>query len=300
MPKEKRNPLGFTEKQLKIILDFCRVVTKDPKIFCSEFHRKYNPYSRKQTTIDLIYKAYKKSVLIGPYLFCNKGYEVTLLKGVENPFELLKEKKKDKAITYVAALFGEWDFMYINRGASLLEYAQTIIPNRLSNKRLETIYFDEPGKLKRDPYPTGWDEMDWKIYDLMGDPRAVTFREAGQNLDIPWSEVHKRYEKLLTQCKTLCYFLPLGYLGYQYMLLTFKTKYEIGLINALKRLDRSSYILKWNDTIILTLFLLPTPLAINTVGDRFKELEEIGILHDLRVSIPIRHYKPNISLWTTC
>jgi hypothetical protein len=53
------------------------------------------------------------------------------------------------------------------------------------------------------------------------------------------------------------FFLPLGYYGYHYILLTFETEYEIGLVRALRRLDHSSYLQKFNNTLVLTLFLLP-------------------------------------------
>ena len=78
----------------------------------------------------------------------------------------------------------------------------------------------------------------------------------------------------------------LSYEGYQYVFLTFKTEYETGLLNALKKLDRTSYLYKYRDMIILIAFLLPEPLSYNSAVDKFKELEEVGIIHDLRVSIP--------------
>lgn len=172
--KRNRNPLGFTVRQLGVILDFYREFAEDPRISFGKFHRKDSPYSRTQSTIDLLNKAYKEYVLIGPYIYCNSGIDVTLLK-----------------------------------------------TNEKSSK------------------------------------------------------------------------LPLGYYGYEHLFITFKTEYEIGLAHALRGLDHSPYIEKYNDTILLTLFVPPGPLSPNRASGRFQDLEEMGIIHDLRVSIPTKWWKPN-------
>lgn len=93
-------------------------------------------------------------------------------------------------------------------------------------------------------------------------------------------------------CKSLVAFFPRGYSGYARLLVTFKTKYETGLKESLEKLDRSSYLWKFNDTIILILFVDDY----NGTCEQFNVLEEIGMIHDLRVSIPIRYYEPHINL----
>lgn len=291
--KRDRNLLGFTDKQLGVILDFYRKFSEDPRISFGKFHRKDSPYSRKQSTIDLLNKAYKEYVLIGPYIYCNSGIDVTLLKTNKKPSKLLNEAKKSKEVTFAMTLKGDWSFLCLKRGRCSLNHVSTITPNFLSRNRIEELMFDEPGKLPSDPFPTGWDELDWDIYNRMGAPREVTFVDIGKQLEKPWKTIQNRFNKIKKSCKSLAYFLPLGYYGYEHLFITFETEYEIGLAHALRGLDHSSYIEKYNDTILLTLFVPPGPLSSNRASERFQDLEEMGIIHDLRVSIPTKWWKPN-------
>ena len=89
-----------------------------------------------------------------------------------------------------------------------------------------------------------------------------------------------------TTSKVLTCFFPNGFYDYQSVLLTFKTKYEVGLEKALSELDRSSYLYKYDSTIILLIFIDRDTQVYNKITKRFGELEEMGIIHDLRVSIP--------------
>lgn len=273
-----------------MVLDFCTKVRKQPRLGYSEFHRKYSHYSRKQNTIYILNKAYENIVLSGPFLYCNSGIEVTLFDDVKNPIRFLQKIKNDGKTTYAIALCGDWDFISFNYGASILEHACTITPTCLRENKyeVENLTFEKEGKLKGDPYPKCWDELDWQVYETMDCPRKVSFRDAGEELGVSWVTVKSHFKKILNQCKILTCFFPLGYYGYQQIFLTFKTKYEIGVVNALKKLDRTTYLWKFNDTIILNLFLLPDALSYNRASDRFQELEEMGIIHDLHVSVPIR------------
>ena len=62
----------------------------DPRIECSKFHREYHPYSREQSTTDLINAAYKKGVSTGPVLYANVGIEVELLDSIDDPLEFFR------------------------------------------------------------------------------------------------------------------------------------------------------------------------------------------------------------------
>ena len=83
-------------------------------------------------------------------------------------------------------------------------------------------------------------------------------------------------------------FFPKGYKGYERLLLTFRTEYEVGLYDALKKLDRTSFLWKVQDFIMLILFVDHYCATVR----KFKELEENGLIRDLKVSIPNRHYTP--------
>jgi len=287
MPK-KGNYSGFTDMQLETVLRFCKKTVQDPKITYSNFHRRFGTYNRRCTTSNAICKAYEKKVIFGPTLFCNNNIEVELMKTEESPLRLFRRKKKDPTTTLCMALCGDWSFVLFRRGANILEYFNSILPNSLSNVKIEQLEFREKGKLERIEYPHGWDEIDWSVYHLFRKPRQVSFFLASKELNMSWKSVQQHYEKILKQCKTYMSFFPLGHEGYSYFLATFRTDFEIGVENALKRLDRTSFLYKARGTIILLLFTSPDPLAYNRVSERFEEMEEIGIIHDLRVCIPIR------------
>lgn len=225
-------------------------------------------------------------------MFCNKGIDVTLVKDEKSPLKMIEEKKNDSKTNFAIALCGDWSLISFAYGPSTLEHTCTVTPESLSNVKteVEDLMFDEEGTLERDLYPHGWDELDWRVYDVLGYPRRISYYKAGQNLGVSWKTVKNRFKKILEQCKVLICFFPLGYNGYNQIFVTFKTKYEVGLVRALKNLDRTTYLWKSGDTIILNLFLLPDPMSYNRATERFKELEEIGIIHDLHVSIPIRWY----------
>lgn len=282
--------LRFTEEQLKIVLDFCTAISKDPRMPYKEFHEKYKPYKRLNTTNDLLKRAYENIIVSGPFLFANTGIEVCLTSNDENPKELLRKARNDRKITWGIAMQGDWSLITFSYGANTLQHAATTIPVRLSNYSINDIEINEKGKLPDDPYPHGWDELDWKIFHEMRVIRKKTYIELTRELGIAYKTIHSRFVKILKQCKIMTCYFPLGYHGYQYIFLTFKTEYEIGLLNALRKLDRTSYLYKYRDMILLIAFLLPEPLALNSAIDRFKELEETGIIHDLSVSIPREWY----------
>lgn len=285
MSEDEKFP-RFTEEQLEILLNFCTRVSEEPRLSYKEFHKKYSPYRRLKSTNDLLNRAYENIVISGPFLFANIGIEVNLECSDENPKELLRRAKNEGKITWGIAMRGDWSLITFSYGASTLQYGTTIVPERLSNYRLEDIEISEKGKLQHDPYPHGWDELDWKIFHEMRVIREKTYIELSREFNVAYKTIRSRFTKILEQCKIMTCFFPLGYRGYQYVFFTFKTEYETGFLKALRKLDRTSYLYKYRDMIILIAFVLPKALAFNKGIDRFKELEEIGIIRDLSVSIP--------------
>jgi hypothetical protein len=63
-----------------------------------------------------------------------------------------------------------------------------------------------------------------------------------------------RFRDILKICHIWIPFFPNGYSNYAKYIISLKTDYETGLVKELKRLDRSSYVYKTNDAILLTLF----------------------------------------------
>lgn len=269
--------------------NFSSEILKEPRMRVRAFHRKYKPFRRKETTNEWINKAFENLIIHGPFLFCNNNIDVSLLKTDRIPFDLYEEKRNDPTTTKLILLTGDWSLLWFHKGASILQYTNTIFPQYPSKTKLEDIIFDEKGKLKRDPYPHGWDAFDWGIYDEMRDIRKYTYVEIGGKFNVTWKAIKMRFDSLLTQCKVFVSFFPLGYYRYDHILLTFKTDYEVGLENALKKMDRTSFLWKFEDTIILVVHYPPEE-SHNGIALRFAELEEMGLIRELKVSTPIKYH----------
>lgn len=287
VPQEHLNSLGFSLKQLTLIRSFCERISENPRTSLSRFH-KQSHYARKQTTIDIIDKALQKKIIIGPFLYCNNNIEVELIDNLKNPIKYWTEHKDDPGINLCLALRGDWSYVCFRKGANMLEYTSTPLPSYPALCKIEDIHFEEKGTLPRDPYPRGWEDREWQVYEAMGEPRRKTYRELEKELGLSMFTVRECYLKILKQCKTLVGFFPNSFEGYQYSLLTFRTEFEIGLEKALSRLDRTIYLYKYNGLIILHMQVDPGAKEYNKAIARFEELEEWGMIHDLRVSIPIR------------
>jgi hypothetical protein len=270
-------------------LNYCKRIRKQPRIRYSEFHAKYHPYSRKQSTADLINAAYEHRVVTGPVLYANTGIEVKLFDNMDDPLEYLEECKRDKKTTLAYALYGDWSFVHFRYGANMLDFADSIIPNSYSNsgRYIEDIRIEEQkGKLPQDAYPHGWSDEHWNLYNIFRMPRSLTFREAGKMLNLSWETMKKYYHDILKQCKVHCCFFPLEKNGYSKQFVTFETEYEVSLLATLKELNRTTYIYKTGETIILILFLIPRPFDFNISTNFFKQLEERGYIKNLHVCTP--------------
>ena len=191
------------------------------------------------------------------------------------------------------ALCGDWSFISFSKGASTLSFAETVKPTFSGLSKIEEINFEdiEKGRLPPDPYPRGWDDLDWKVYDAISNPKDLSFPKAAEKLGVSWVTVKNHYQKILPQCKVMMCFFPEGSSNYAQLFITFRTEYEDGYAHCLKTLDRTSYIYKDGHRLLSVLFI--NRERYDNVTALFKELEEIGIIHDLCVSIPIKWWKPN-------
>jgi hypothetical protein len=297
--KRKKNAAGFMEKHLKLLLHYCYVVRKKPKVFISSFHREYGLYARLSSTISTIEKAYERKVITGPFLFVNSGIEVQLLHDIENPLEFFEQCKKNERTTLAVISHGYWPILWCKKGANTLQYHDSILPFQnngpISDRKVDKIFFEEKGTLPVDKYPHAWFEEHWKTYYCMKQPRNITFREAakklGKDLGVTWVMVWEYFTDILKQCKIINTFFPLGAEAYSPLLVTFKTDYETGIVKGLKTLNRTTYLYKAEDTIILLVGTSPIPKAQNHITGKFHKLEEIGVIHDLHVSTPIDWHK---------
>jgi hypothetical protein len=172
------------------------------------------------------------------------------------------------------------------KGDRIVQYAEAIFPTYPAKKTINDIQLDKKGKLPNDAYPEKWDELDWNVFKAMRDP-FTSYVTAGGRLEVSWHTVKNRFEKIIKDCKTWIVFLPMGYIFYKQVYLLFETDYEVNFINELQKLDRTSIIYKFNDKILLHLFL-DELLDVQI----FYKLKRKRMIHNLYVSVPIGWYSP--------
>ena len=258
---------------------------ENPRIPKIELHRAYSHFKTKDATYRLLDMAKKEQILVGPRIWCNSGFDVELVeKTKKDPLDLFEEFIQDPIVTYIMALEGAYSFLLFKKGASRLKFAEVIKPSYPAKKSIEHIRLEKSGVISGDPYPHGWDELDWEVYNTMRDP-TISYWKASQGLDSSWQTVKRHFKRILNDCKIWIAFYPQGYRYYSQAILTFKTEYESALIEELSMLDRSSFLYKFDDTLILHLFYD------NSIQHyTFSKLEKEGKIHDLHVSIPVRHF----------
>ncbi|MBU7027211.1 MAG: hypothetical protein HXS48_09730 [Theionarchaea archaeon] len=291
--QKKKNPAGFTERQLRLLLNYCYATRQNPRMTISRIHKDYSSYLRRKSTTDIINKAYAKKVINGPILFVNSGIEVCLMNDVDNPREFFENCKKDEKTTLAFVSHGYWPIFLCKRGANTLQYHDSILPNNgcISDKKIENIFFEEKGTLPIDLYPHKWFEEQWNTYYCMKYPRNLTYREAEKKLGINWVSVREYFLEILKQCKIVTNFFPLGTEAYSPLLATLKTDYETGIVKGLKTLNRTTYLYKADNTIIFLLCVSPKPREQNYLIDKFQRLEEMGLIRDLHFSTPYDWHK---------
>lgn len=279
-------------RHLDTVYLFFLELIRDPRISFADFFEMQNTYKSDNALRTLLREAFRKKVISSPEIFCNSGLSVMLEKTTENQLKLLKDCKNDPETTYAIALCGDWSFLRVKKGASDIKFADRVIPSYPGTTTTYEICFNEKGKLKNDLYPHGWDEIDWEVYYLMKNP-STSFTHATKQSKIEGTglaraTIRKSFKKILKTCKIRANFYPKGYDTYDKILFTFQTDYEVGMYNALKKLDRTSFFWKVRNFIILTLFVEQYCATVR----HFKELEESGLIQNLKVSIPNRHYTP--------
>ncbi|MGD2251109.1 MAG: hypothetical protein PVF58_22150 [Candidatus Methanofastidiosia archaeon] len=297
MPKEtkvkrKKNKMGFTEKQLKILLNYCKAALREPRITYRAVHKRLTKYVRLDSTIALLKKAYEREVITGPFLYANTGVEVSFMNDIDDPLGYLRECKKDPKIIQAYALHGDWKFIQFKKGANTLQYVDSVLPHKVSNGyHIEDLTFEEKGKLPTDPYPHGWSDKHWKLFEVMSSPRKVKLIDIVKKTGIAYETIVKYFDDILKQSKIHACFFPLSKMGYSHQVVTFKTDYEIGVLNALKELDRTNYIYKTEGVIILVLNIIPKPSDFNNSTDTFKKLEEKGYIRDVHICTPRKWFQ---------
>lgn len=270
----------------KAMFSFHSLLLNDPRISYRDLHSA-SPYKTEYGTTQFVKGLFEDLVFVGPFLYCNSGISVDLYEDLDKPLTFLEEKKEEEGVTHVTALMGDYSAIVFKKGASILDYAEHTSPC-LEGKGPESIYFENGKPLPADLYPHRWSEIDWLVYNNMRKPRDLYFWQVGQKIGLSAQTIREHYNSIINNCKIHLSLFPRGYYNYSQLLLTFKTRYETGLRNELMKLDRSSYLFKCKDLIILILFV--DSKFYGKPCRAFKEMEEKGIIKDLKASIPIEFY----------
>jgi len=277
------NVTMFKAHHLEIIHQYVSYCVKKKDVSPTKFHHSTHPYSRKQSTFELLKKAEENLVIFSPRLLCLPDISVSFVEYSRIPLlDLYKEKKNDPNVTYVMALTGAYSLIYFSYGKRTLKYTKCTMSSfpGISFTEIDPTKHKK-GKLEDMPKPENWDKLHWGVYKERKDPKRSSV-EVGKILGVSYQTVLTRFREILKTCQIWMPFFPSGYPNYAKYIISLKTDYEIGLIEELEKLDRSSYVYKTNDTLILTIFF-DRHLEI----DSFLKLEKKGVIHDMRVSFPV-------------
>lgn len=247
-----------------------------------------NNWKRMRSAQAVIDTAFNEKVLLGPYLYCNPGVRATLFLNEER--RKGEEKAKESSTILDMEFLGFYSYIVFSReNKGNLHYAELTRPSFPAKVILEQPFTGErefstgngTRKLVKDPIPH-WDDFDWKVFHAMRNPRH-SFLTAARELHVSWKVVKERFEEIVKECKVFMGFFPSGYSKYERLLLTFRTKYESQMREWLSKLDRSVYLFKVDDTLVVYLFTTHA----NEACLKFCQMEYTGIIRNFRVAFPV-------------
>ena len=127
--------------QISILHDYVCYCVETKDVRPTRFHNRYHPYNRKQSTIDLINRAFEPQILFRPRIYCLPVLDVELLEYQNMPlFDLFEERKKDSNVMYMMALTGTYSLLIFFKGSKKrLSYIECTIPSIPPLGTFETI-----------------------------------------------------------------------------------------------------------------------------------------------------------------
>lgn len=242
-------------KDSQAAYELLQLYLENPRIKKKQIREEISPYSTYIATKEFLKRIRQEGIIFGPELWINSGFVVELIKNRKKScLDLFEKYKEDSQTTYVIALIGEYSLLCFRRGASILKNAICVIPSFPAKKRIPEIELTEKGVIERAKYPNNWDDLDWKVFNSMENDPNRSFGIVGGELRVSWTTVQTHFKKILKESAIWVSFFPKGYNYYQQALLKFKSKYEENLIKELEMIDRSSFLYKYDDTLLLLLY----------------------------------------------
>ncbi len=306
--------------RLNLYYSLFSTIVESPRIMPKGIAKKFNYSGRGRASstflrhIDNMYRAgisFEPKLALKPYenvrtfvYFCRKKES----KGINATFNQLKE---DKRITYTIVLSGS-DFFITSRDSPLdlgtygLEIWEKSAlytplytipkgwdkPMSVTLENFTNFPFENDGQknlLDRKTYGVlSWDDLDWKIFHMMKSNvrrKLSTLTQIGTNYNTIKNHFLK---KVLPSCTIAHYFFPKGYDYYQKLILSLKTQYETGFVNAFERLPCTTVVFPLERNLFVVLFHERMVEMLNAI----EKLEEEAIIDDYFLFNPLMHDYP--------
>lgn len=279
-----------SSSHLEILYRYVTYTNQVGRSSMTDFHKECFPTKRKKTLASII-KRYEDRVYFRPRLFVLQDVTVeTINYDGKLAYQALEDSKRDYDVFDSMALVGSYSLLSFKRvkknetSSEMLTYAESVIPTYPSSRSITDI---DPSRYEAEQLPVmkkpKWDDLDWGIYNKMNDPNEASTK-AAKALAISHKTVLSRFYDIQKECTIWMPFFPNEYENYNQFIVQLKTEYEIGFKNELSTLDRSSYIYKVGNSLLLHLFLEK-----NIDLDFLLDLEKKGLIHSYSVSIPLRY-----------
>jgi hypothetical protein len=287
--------------KIEILYKYVKYISDVGRSTVADFYRKYYKSKREKSIYNLIRNS-RGSIFLGPWLFVLQDAVVSMKSGASFPdLYRLRDLNKNSTIFNCMILLGSYSFIVFAIGKDSgvnsatmttykLTFAECIMSTYPAAKHFRDIDLESHSseKLPKKHIQLPWDDLEWRVYNHMRNPNRSSVA-VGAELHISYKTVLDKFYKIQKDCIIWMPFFPRGYENYRQFLITLKTDYEVGFKKELSKLDRSSYLYKIGDLLMLHLFLDK-----NKDLDFLIDLEKEGVIHSISVSFPLRYYN---KLW---
>lgn len=268
----------------------------------------------RSTLLEHLRKMYAKKISFPPKLklkphdnFIPTGY-ICHKEDMSKTYSTFKKLKSVSDIWYINMLSGA-DFFIVGKNPCLdlrnhglttqlkspFFHSVYTVPlgwNRKENENFDSILdFDfEKGLLERITFGNlEWSELDWKIFNITHENVRMKMSRISKRAGVSAKTAKEHFwTRVVPECSIAHYFFPRGYDNYRYIYLRISSNYEIGLIEAFKQLSCTTYIYPFQKEINAVLFY-ESHESHEKMLDLLEKLQEIGILNDYLLYIPIVH-----------
>jgi DNA-binding Lrp family transcriptional regulator len=306
---------GHKNKGIQKYFDLYMLVVDNPRMKVRKMAKKLEETGRGRTFSAIakrLRKMYQSKISFTPKLvlrpfenvystayFCRKSNRDK----IRQTFVSLKN---DKSIDYCLFLAGDFDFFLVSkeRDIHVEQYGLEIVEKHILYTTIYTIpkgwerpivetyhrfsKFDfEKGQLERKMESIlKWSHIDWRIYYSMRENARAQFASIGKKLDVAGYTVKSHFFKyVLPNCSVAHYFFPKGYDLYKQAFMKITTHYEKSLVEALRELPCTTYVLPLDKGLVVNIF----HEGVNELMTALQEIEEIGVLKTYSLHVPLTY-----------